>query len=59
MLMEVNGIKVLEPMNETVKGILDRNETFSIKQTSKIRITKTIPRESIFIKVKSIFKREK
>jgi|ETNvirenome_6_85_1030632.scaffolds.fasta_scaffold00122_5 hypothetical protein len=57
-IKSINSIILKDHISETVAGSIDRNEKFSMKQADKIRIVKTKPKESIFIKVIKIFKRE-
>jgi len=58
MLISVNDKRLKLQSQKTVRGIVDKNDNFSMKQSGKIRITKTKPKEGIFIKVIKFFKRE-
>ena len=57
-LTSVNGVMQLNSITESVRGELDRTGDFVIRLVSKIRIAKTTPRKTIFIKVIDVFKRE-
>ena len=57
-LTSVNGIDLLNPIAESVRGEHDRRSDFVIRLVSKIRIAKTTPKKTIFIKVIDVFKRE-
>jgi len=57
-LTEVNGISLLHPITESTRGEIDMTGDFIIRMVDKIRINKTTPKKTIFIKVIDIFKRE-
>ncbi len=57
-LMEVNGVSLLHPITELARGEVDLSGDFVIRMVDKIRINKTTPKKTIFIKVIDIFKRE-
>tara|TARA_Y100000593_G_scaffold17302_1_gene34647 strand:- start:223 stop:561 length:339 start_codon:yes stop_codon:yes gene_type:complete len=57
-LMEVNGVRLLHPITESTRGEVDFSGDFVIRMVDKIRIKKTTPRKTIFIKVMDIFRRE-
>ena len=57
-LIEVNGATLLHSISESVRGEIDKSGDFVIRLVDKIRITKTTPKKTIFIKVIDIFKRE-
>jgi len=57
-LSAVNNLKIDPPIKATVSTIVDENDEFTVRNSGQIRITKTKPKESIFIKVIKLFKRE-
>jgi len=57
-LVEVNGVSLLHPITESTRGEIDLSGDFVIRLVDKIRIAKTTPKKTIFIKVIDFFKRE-
>ena len=57
-LHEVNGEKIQDRLDKKFILENDTRESFSVKPTEKVRITKTNAKESILIKVLNIFKRQ-
>ena len=57
-LTEINGVSLLHPITESTRGEIDLSGDFVIRLVDKIRIAKTTPKKTIFIKVIDIFKRE-
>jgi hypothetical protein len=57
-LVEINGVTLLHPIAESVRGDVDLSGDFVIRLVDKIRIAKTTPKKTIFIKVIDFFKRE-
>tara|TARA_R110001583_G_scaffold31043_1_gene106509 strand:+ start:1533 stop:1808 length:276 start_codon:yes stop_codon:yes gene_type:complete len=58
MLSQVNGKKLTYNNFQKVMVENDTRDSFRIKPVEKVRVNKTNGRESIFIKVLNIFKRQ-
>jgi len=57
-LSDVNSLKIDPPIKSAISTIVDENDEFTVRHHGQVRITKTKPKESIFIKVIKLFKRE-
>ena len=58
MLSQVNGEKITHNRFQKVMVENDTRDTFRVRPVEKVRVNKTNGRESIFIKVLNIFKRQ-
>ena len=57
-LSAVNNLKLDPPIRSAISTIVDEDDEFTVRHRGQVRITKTKPKEGIFIKVIKFFKRE-
>jgi len=57
-LSAVNNLKLDPPIRSAISTIVDEDDEFTVRHSGQVRITKTKPKEGIFIKVIKFFKRE-